>query len=107
MTPLSPTQQVEALNVTTSQSSDTSTQDQGAGDSNAQEGDLTNEDPTITTTSSTSSPTSTVSEGDGLPEYCDNLCPEQQVEIFMRMDIFASVYVQLDMAGLVDQLKGN
>ena len=91
--------------MTTSESSDTSTQDQGAGDSNAQDGDLTNNEPTTAPSSSsttTSSPTSTASE---MPEYCNNLCPEQQVEIFMRMDIFASVYVPLDMAGLADQLK--
>jgi hypothetical protein len=93
------------VNVTASQSSDSASQDQGAGDSNAQEeGDLTNdEDPTTTTsTSPTTSPTSTASE---VPEYCSSLCPEQQVEIFMRMSLFTSVYVWLDMAGLADQLK--
>lgn len=91
------------MNLTVSQSSDTSTQNQGAGESTAQDGDLSNEDPTTTTASTTS----TASEGDGLPEYCSNLCPEQQVEIFMRLDIFASVYIQQDMTGLVEQLKDN
>ena len=86
------------MNATASQSSDSSSQDQGAGDSNAQGGgDLTNdEDPT------TSSPTGTASQ---VPEYCSNLCPEQQVEIFMRMSLFASVYVWVDMIRLADQLK--
>ena len=90
------------MNATASQSSDSSSQDQGAGDSNAQGGgDLTNdEDPTTTPT--TSSPTGTASQ---VPEYCSNLCPEQQVEIFMRMSLFASVYVWIDMIGLADQLK--
>jgi hypothetical protein len=89
--------------VSASQSSDSASQDQGAGDGNAQgEGDLSNDEDPTTTSSPTTSPTSTASE---VPEYCSSLCPEQQVEIFMRMSLFTSVYVWLDMAGLADQLK--
>ena len=42
-----------------------------------------------------------------LPDYCNSLCPEAQVHIFTRFEIFASVYVTLDLTGLLDQLRSN
>ena len=44
---------------------------------------------------------------EGIPEYCSSLCPEQQVLIFTRFDIFASVYLQQDLTGLMEQLKAT
>lgn len=44
---------------------------------------------------------------EAVPEYCNNLCPEVQVDIFMRLEIFASVYMELDLTGLMEQLNTN
>lgn len=42
---------------------------------------------------------------EGRPEYCSNLCPEQQVVIFKNLNVFASLYIQRDLSGLLEQLK--
>lgn len=64
-------------------------------DDTAQDDVMMSEEPTLN------------SGSEGRPDYCTNLCPEQQVEIFMRLDIFASVYVVQDLTGLLEQLKAD
>lgn len=81
-------QQVESVNATLSPSSNLPAQQE---DGTAQEG--------------ANQPVNSNSEA--TPEHCSNLCPEQQVEIFMRLDMFASVYLVKDLTGLLEQLKAK
>ena len=75
---LFPTQQVEVVNSTSSSPP-------------AQQGDDISQDQS--------------GNHEGVPEYCSNLCPEQQVVIFKNLYVFASVYIQQDLSGLLEQLK--